>query len=110
MTELAAETYASAVVFQCKRERPFYGLFANRYRSVNLERCRRALGVTSTATEEAETDDDAEEAEESWEEELKRLTGVDPLKCPVCGDGRLQLLETVASRAELLSQAARAPP
>ena len=89
----------------------YYGLFANRYRSVNLERCRRALGVTSTATEEAEPDDDAEPAqEESWEEELERLTGVDPLKCPVCGEGRLLLLETVPSLEELLSQAARAPP
>ena len=66
--------------------------------------------MTAGPTEEVETDDAEEAEEESWEEELERLTGVDPLKCPVCGDGRLQLIETVASLEELLSQAARAPP
>ena len=57
----------------------YYGLFANRHRATNLERCRYLLGVASesdTPTEVAANDEPSEP--ESWEERMLRLTGIDP--------------------------------
>ena len=62
----------------------YYGLFANRHRAANLERCRYLLGVV----EESEADTQSpvaandESQPESWEERMLRLTGVDPRLCP----------------------------
>ena len=88
-----------------------YGLLANRYRSENLERCRRLLGVTPGAdATEAGASQESTGDDESLEEEILRLTGLDPLQCPVCGKGRLLLLETVPGKKEAPALAARAPP
>ena len=61
----------------------YYGLFANRHRATNLERCRYLLGVVTEATSkvEAPANDEAPEPE-SWQERMLRLTGVDPTLCP----------------------------
>ncbi len=59
----------------------YYGLLANRHRTVNLERCRVLLGVVIEPVPEA-ANDEASEAE-GWEERMLRLTGVDPTLCPV---------------------------
>ena len=86
-----------------------YGLLANRHRTANLETCRRLLGCASPPAHDS--DDSGEPGDgESWAEEVERLTGEDPRRCPVCGKGRLVLLEVVLSRDERHMQAARAPP
>jgi len=87
-----------------------YGLLANRYRSENLERCRQLLGLEATQEPSDDSEEEGEEPEESLEEEIERLTGLDPLCCPVCGQGRLVLVETIRSRQEELQRLARAPP
>ena len=61
----------------------YYGLFANRHRGANLERCRYLLGVASEPvadTTQAANDESSEP--ESWEQRMLRLTGVDPTLCP----------------------------
>lgn len=87
----------------------YYGLFANRYRAANLELCRRALGV-APRPEPVEEASPNEPGDESCEDEWEQLTGTDARLCPVCGEGRLVLLETVPSRAEKQLMEARAPP
>jgi len=61
----------------------YYGLFANRHRAANLERCRYLLGVPQEPLPEADAaaNDEASETE-GWEERMLRLTGVDPTLCP----------------------------
>jgi hypothetical protein len=51
----------------------YFGLLANRQRKACLETCREVLGVKKP-----------EEAPETWEEHLLRLTGVDLRECPLC--------------------------
>ncbi len=90
----------------------YYGLLANRYRAENLERCRELLGVPS---EPEGPDTPEEEADETWEERLLRLTGIDPIRCPVCGQGRLSLHQRVEPQPhrpehEEALPASRAPP
>ena len=58
----------------------YYGLLANRHRNENLALCRELLGIASESTPEPANDEDLEE--ESWEERMLRLTGMDPLQCP----------------------------
>jgi len=83
----------------------YYGLLANAQRSKNLERCRVLLH--QEPPQKART----EEPPETWQEHLERLTGIDPLSCPVCGKGRLKLLQTLSRRCGDNSAAgARAPP
>ena len=94
----------------CQRLRS-YGLLANRQRSANLETCHLLLSCASSPPETS--DDDvakAEDDEELWADEVERLTGEDPRRCPVCGVGTLVLLEAVPSRDELNLRSARAPP
>jgi len=63
----------------------YYGLFANRHRAANLERCRYLLGVPSLLVSDTQTEvpanDDSSELE-TWEERMLRLTGIDPTLCP----------------------------
>ena len=90
----------------------YYGLLANRYRAENLERCRALLGVPA----DPEAPDTSEEkADETWEERLLRTTGIDPRRCPVCGQGRLSLHQRVEPQPQQPQQeealpASRAPP
>ena len=62
----------------------YYGLFANRHRSANLERCRYLLGVPSASVPESQIEaaNDEPSEPESWQERMLRLTGVDPTLCP----------------------------
>lgn len=83
----------------------YYGLLANAQRSKNLERCRVLL------RQEPPQEDRTEESPETWQQRLERLTGIDPMSCPVCGKGRLKLLQTLPRRCGNNSAAgARAPP
>jgi len=72
-----------------------YGLFANRYRTRNLERVRELLGAESPAVEPAKRED--------WQTVVLRVTGQDPTLCPECGRGHLR-------RAQDLAPQARRPP
>ncbi len=60
-----------------------YGLLANRFRKQRIAQCRMLLDA-----EEPE----AAPVEESSVEKLLRLTGVDLLCCPACGEGRMRIV------------------
>jgi Putative transposase/Transposase zinc-binding domain len=67
-----------------------YGLLANRQRTAKLARCREVLsGRLSPAL--------APRPAESVPERIKRLTGVDITRCPVCGTGPLRLIARLAA-------------
>ena len=85
----------------------YYGLLAHRCRAENLERCRELLGVADKPDGPDSLED---EERESWEERVLRLTGVDPRLCPVCGEGRLVLLQRVEPEPQEVLPAPRAPP
>jgi hypothetical protein len=57
----------------------YYGIFSHRNRNTKLAQSRRILGVPSGDKPE----------DISWQERLRRLTGVDPIVCPHCGKGRM---------------------
>jgi hypothetical protein len=65
-----------------------YGLLANRTRRRKLARCHELLGVATPLDEPA--------VEESLAERILRLTGVDILRCPFCGQGPMRRIETLA--------------
>lgn len=58
-----------------------YGLLANRNRRDCLGSCRAQLRTKPRKPQRSGT--------ESWRSMLKRLTGIDPLRCPSCRDGKL---------------------
>lgn len=66
-----------------------FGLLANRTRRATLTRCRSLLG--QPAFEEAPS--------ESVAELVHRLTGIDLVRCPVCGEGRMQITAIVVHAA-----------
>lgn len=74
----------------------YYGLFANRHRSRQLERCRVLLKAASAPSLESEERED-------WESVYRRVTGKDPTLCAECGHGHL-------SRVRSLPALARRPP
>ena len=59
----------------------YFGLLANRTRKNDLERARTLL--------QAKPPEPAPAERELWEQFLRRLTGVDPVRCPRCGEGTL---------------------
>ena len=65
-----------------------FGLLANRTRRKTLTRCRALLGQPPT--------DDA--LPESVAVLMHRLTGIDLARCPVCGEGRMQITAQVVRR------------
>ena len=65
-----------------------YGIFSNRNRKTKLKRCRELLGVSVNP-------DQKKDGEESWQDLLCRVTGIDPRICPWCGKGRMVLRETL---------------
>ena len=76
----------------------YFGIFASRNRTLKLEPIRKALDRKITK---------AIYAGLPWNEVLLLLTGVDPLKCPKCKDGRMiQAARTSPPFAKL----GRAPP
>ena len=62
-----------------------YGLFANRFRARNIKRCRKLLNAPEPKPIERYDD-------MYWAERYLALTGCDPLLCPVCKKGRLELV------------------
>jgi hypothetical protein len=64
----------------------YYGLFANRHRDRQLDRCRVLLGAASPAPA-PESDE-----REDWETVYQRVTGRDPTLCAKCGHGHLHLV------------------
>jgi hypothetical protein len=74
----------------------YYGLFANRHREPTLALCRRLLpGRPPPKLEPG-----------SWQERLRRLTGIDPSVCSACGQPAMRLVQELAP----LSGHERAPP
>jgi hypothetical protein len=84
-----------------------YGLLSNRGRRIKLERCQRLLAIPSE--EEPE-----ESPQETWQDLLTRLTGIDPRVCPFCGQGKMvekEILPACAIRtADRIVQYAGCPP
>jgi Putative transposase/Transposase zinc-binding domain len=58
-----------------------YGLFANRYKKENIEKCRRLLGYPN---------DLPDIVKKTVEKMMLQLTGIDITRCPFCGKGRMQ--------------------
>lgn len=65
-----------------------YGLLANRCRADKLARCRKLLGVQLPEKAPADA--------ESCVERILRLTGLDVLRCPFCGQGPMQRIAPIA--------------
>ncbi len=63
----------------------YYGIFSHRNRKTKALRARRILGLKPESW--ADTI--------SWQERLRRLTGIDPRVCPHCGKGRMVVREVV---------------
>lgn len=58
----------------------YYGLLGNRNRKVMLDQCRKLLGVITAGLSNKD---------ETWQEFLLRVCGIDLMKCPFCGKGRM---------------------
>jgi hypothetical protein len=67
-----------------------YGLLANRQKNEKLARCRQLLGCRPSPAF-------ALRPPESVQERIKRLTGVDIARCPVCGTGPMRIIERLAA-------------
>jgi hypothetical protein len=73
----------------------YYGLLANRNREKALELCRKVLAVPPVRKAQ----------KMDWNDRLQSLIGIDPMRCEVCGQKALRLVETVAP-----ARSPRAPP
>jgi hypothetical protein len=76
----------------------YYGIFASRNRPSKLKHIRKALGRKATK---------AKYAGLCWNEVLHILTGIDPLKCPICKSGNMIPLDDASSQ---LSKPNKSPP
>jgi len=63
-----------------------FGLLANRKRKDNIALCREFLGIGKTVTKEKIRQD-------TWQEQLLRICGIDVTTCPVCQKGRMFRVE-----------------
>jgi len=59
-----------------------FGLLANRNRKNNITLCRKILGGGKTVTKE-------NVRQETWQEQLLRICGVDVTACPICQKGKM---------------------
>jgi hypothetical protein len=84
-----------------------YGLLSNRGHKKKLCRCRTLLGTVTKEGPEGSP-------QESWEDLLSRITGIDPRVCPFCGQGKMIQRETLPvcgiAPAGGASQYSRRPP
>lgn len=71
-----------------------YGLISNANRKTKLARCKEILDVPVKKKE-----DSCEK--ETWSEFLLRLTGIDPMLCPSCGKGRMNMQQTLYPQREI---------
>jgi len=76
----------------------YFGLFANRFRTRNLARCRELLGAR-------EPEPLPDLAAMPWPDRMLLLTGHDPILCRVCKKGRMLMVESPISKPS-----ARDPP
>jgi len=74
-----------------------YGILSNRKRKVCVRRCKALLGMVSSVAE-------GPTPRSTWQEILERLTGIDPMRCPHCGNGKM------VTRHILLPLEDRSPP
>jgi hypothetical protein len=63
-----------------------FGLLANRRRKDNIASCREFLGTGKTVTKE-------KTRQETWQEQLLRICGINVTICPVCQKGRMFRIE-----------------
>jgi len=75
----------------------YYGLLGNRNRRAILTQCRKLPGVIGVKTTN-------KDMSETWQEFLLRVCGIDLMKCPFCGKGRM------LRREILLPQRCNGPP
>ena len=73
----------------------YYGILSTRNRNTKLRKCKELFGVPISQ---------ADDEELSWQELLKKLTGIDPTLCPHCKKGKLILFEV------LNPETSRSPP
>ncbi|MEI9479133.1 MAG: IS91 family transposase [Deltaproteobacteria bacterium] len=59
-----------------------FGLLANRSRKDNIAVCRKIVGGDKTVAKE-------NTSQETWQEQLLRICGIDVAACPVCQTGRM---------------------
>jgi len=59
----------------------YYGLLANRNSNTILAQCRRLLACTVKVSNK--------NVNETWQEFLLRVCGIDLIKCPFCGKGKI---------------------
>jgi hypothetical protein len=67
-----------------------YGLFANRHREQSLALCRKVLPGPPVPSKLTKSD---------WQSLLQSLTGMDPMRCEICGRNTLHLVRNLAPRA-----------
>jgi len=75
-----------------------YGLLSNRNRQTKLPQAQQLLGIWEPSRRRETM------PQPTWQERLQRLTGVDPRRCPHCGQGHW------VTRQILLPRADRSPP
>jgi hypothetical protein len=63
-----------------------FGLLANRNRKDLIALCRMTLQDGKTGTKE-------NDRQETWQEQLLRICGIDVMTCPVCQKGRMIRIE-----------------
>jgi Putative transposase/Transposase zinc-binding domain len=63
-----------------------FGVLANRNRQDDIALCRELLGSDTTVTK-------GKDPEETWQEQLHRICGIDVTACPVCTKGRMLTVE-----------------
>jgi hypothetical protein len=59
-----------------------FGLLANRSRKDNIAACRKIIGGEKAVAKE-------NTKQETWQEQLLRICGIDVAACPVCQTGRM---------------------
>ena len=70
----------------------YYGFLSNRYRQQKLAQCRQLLGMPALE----ETPDQSQPAPD-YRDRYEELTGSSLRACPLCHQGRMMLLETLAA-------------
>jgi hypothetical protein len=72
-------------------------LLANRNRDTDIAVCRKILGIGKTIAKK-------DSRQETWQEQLLRISGIDVNVCPVCQKGRMSRI------ALLLPSRCNSPP
>jgi len=75
----------------------YYGLLGNRNRKAMLSKCRKFLGVITVKVSNRDVS-------ETWQEFLLRVCGINLMRCPFCGKGKM------VRKAVLLPERYKEPP